>query len=69
MIARLVLAVVVAVVTGLVLVYLLGPVLVSLVLPIAVAVGNFLIQWGFILGILAGLWYFFSGQTWPMRRA
>jgi hypothetical protein len=67
MIARLVLSVVVAVVVGLALVYLLGPVLASLVVPIAVAVGDFLTRFGFLLGALAGLWYFFSGQTWPMR--
>jgi hypothetical protein len=68
MIARLVMAVVVAVIVGLVLVYLLGPVLVSLVIPIAVVVGDFLVRFGFILGVLAGLEYFFSGQTWPMNR-
>jgi hypothetical protein len=68
MIARLVMSLVVAVIVSLVLVYLLGPILVGLVIPIAVVVGEFLVRFGFILGILAGLAYFFSGQTWPMNR-
>ena len=67
MIARLVLAVVVAIIVGLVCMYLLGPILVSLAVPIAVVVGDFFIKWGWTLGVLAGLWYFFSGSTWPMR--
>lgn len=65
MIARLVLALVVAILTGLACVALLGPILVSIGVPIAVVVGNFFVQWGWVLGILAGLWYFFSGTTWP----
>ncbi len=68
MITRIVLAVVVAVVVGLVLAYLLGPILVSLAIPIAVVVGDFFVRWGFALGVLAGIWYFFSGSTWPMNR-
>jgi hypothetical protein len=69
MIGRLVCALVVAIVVGLALVYLLGPILISMTLPIALIVGDFLVKWGFILGLAAGLWYFFSGQTWPLRRA
>ena len=60
MIARLVLAVVVAVVTGLVCI-LLGSVLASLGVPIAVTIGDFLHQWAWVIGVLAGLWYFFAG--------
>jgi uncharacterized membrane protein YvlD (DUF360 family) len=67
-ITRLVLAVVVAVIVGLLLAYLLGPILVSLAIPIAVVVGEFFVKWGFALGVLAGIWYFFSGSTWPMRK-
>lgn len=61
MIGRLVIAVVVAVVVGLVLVALLGPILISLAVPIAVVVGEFFIRWGWVLGVLAGLYYFFAG--------
>lgn len=60
MIARLVLAVVVAVVTGLACI-LVGGILASLGVPIAETVGDFLVTWGWVLGVLAGLWYFFAG--------
>jgi hypothetical protein len=59
MIARVVLSVVVAVVVGLLLV-LLGHILDTITVPIAVTIGDFCIQWGFVLGVLAGIWYFFS---------
>ncbi len=68
MIKRAVLAVIVAIFVGLVCMYLLGPILVSLVVPIAVIVGDFFVRFGWTLGILAGLWYFFSGSSWPSRR-
>lgn len=61
MIGRIVIAVVIAVVVGLLLVWLLGPVLVSLAVPIAVAVGEFFVRAGWVLGVCAGLWYFFLG--------
>jgi len=61
MIARIVIAVVIAVVVGLLCVGLLGPILVSLAVPIAVTVGHFFTKWGWVLGVLAGLWYFFVG--------
>jgi hypothetical protein len=64
MIARLVLAVVVAVVVGLVCL-LLGGILGSLGVPIAETVGSFLARWGWVLGILAGLWFFFGGGSFP----
>ena len=68
MIKRAVLAVIVAIFVGLVSMYLLGPILVSLGAPIAVIVGDFFVRFGWTLGILAGLWYFFSGSAWPSRR-
>ena len=69
MIARLALSVVVAVVVGLIC-QLFGPILISMGVPFAVAVGAFLVQWGWVLGICAGIWYFFSGGgfTWPLHR-
>lgn len=61
MIARVVLSVVVAVVVGIVLVALLGPILDTLKVPIATTIGNFFIAYGYVIGVLCGLWYFFSG--------
>jgi hypothetical protein len=65
MILRIVAAVVVAVVVGLLLVALLGPILVGLTVPIAVTVGDFFVKWGWVLGVLAGLWFFVSGTSLP----
>jgi len=61
MIARIVIAVVIAVIVGLLCVGLLGPILVSLAVPIAVTVGHFFTKWGWALGVLAGLYWFFIG--------
>lgn len=55
------LAVVVGVAVGLIALFL-GTVLNSLAVPPATAVGGFLIQWCWVLGILAGVWYFFRGS-------
>lgn len=63
MLAKLILAVVVAVIVTLAC-YLLGAILVALTVQIAVTIGNWLKQYGAVLGILAGLWHFFSGATW-----
>lgn len=56
---KLILAVVVAVVVTLAC-YLLGAILDALTVQIAVTIGNFLKSYGAVIGILAGLWYFFS---------
>ena len=61
MIQRIVLALVVAVVVGLVLVALLGPILVGLTVPIAITVGNFFVAYGWVIGVLCGLWFYFAG--------
>jgi hypothetical protein len=63
MIARIVLAVVVAVVVTIVCVGLLGPILDDLRVSIATTLGRFLIAWGGAIGILAGLWYYFAGDA------
>lgn len=60
MIQKLVLAVVVAVVVTLGCV-LVGSILLSLKVAIAVTVGGFLKSYGSVLGVLAGLWFFFAG--------
>jgi hypothetical protein len=68
MIARVVLAVVVAVVVTLACI-LLGGILADLKIDVAVTIGKFLENYGAVIGILAGLWYFFSGGgiSWPGR--
>lgn len=67
MLSRLILSVVVAVATGLVCV-LVGSILGSINVPIAETVGNFLRQYAWAIGILSGLWYFFSGGTVTINR-
>lgn len=63
MFSRIVLAVVVAVVVSLACI-LVGGILASLGVTIAVTVGVFLKSYAWVLGVLAGLWYFFSGANW-----
>ena len=67
MLSKVILAVIVAVVTTLGCV-LLGGILASLGVTIAVTIGTFLKEYAPILGVLAGLWHFFTGGTW-LRRA
>jgi hypothetical protein len=59
---KLILAVVVAVVVTLAC-YLLGSILTVLSVSIAVTIGDWLQKYGSVLGILAGLWYFFNGSS------
>lgn len=62
MIENIVVAIVIAALIGLLLVGLLGPVLVSVGIPIVVVLGNFFVKWGWVLGVLVGLiWYFGGG--------
>jgi hypothetical protein len=60
MIRKLILAVVVAVIVTLVCI-LLGAILTALSVQVAVTIGHFLEDFSSVLGILAGLWYFFAG--------
>lgn len=62
MISRLVLAVVVAVIVTLGCI-LLGAILASLTVAVAVTIGDWLKNYAAVLGILAGLAWFFSGRT------
>ncbi len=64
MIVRLILAAVVMVVVGLVCI-LLGSVLATLKVPVLTTIGGFLEAWGWVLGFLAGVWYFFAGGSFP----
>ena len=61
MISKLVLSVVVAVVVTLGCI-LLGAILVTLKVDVAVTIGNFLKNYGAVIGVLSGLWYFFAGR-------
>ena len=68
LLSRLVLAVVVAVLVTLGCI-LVGSILLALEVSIAVTIGDFLKKYGSVLGVLAGLWYFFSGASWaPWNR-
>ena len=60
MLSRLVIAVVVAVLVTLACI-LLGAILVTLRVDIAITVGEFLKDYAGVLGVLAGLYSFFSG--------
>lgn len=66
MISRLILSVVVAVAVTL-LCMLVGGLLVTLDIGVALVVGGFLEHYAVALGILAGLWYGFSGANWFHR--
>ncbi len=62
MISRFILAVVVAVVVTLGCM-LLGAILITLKVSVAVTVGDFLKTYSAVLGVLAGLYSFFTGRT------
>lgn len=61
LIARIVGGLIIAVVVGVILVALLGPILRDLNVPIADTVGGFFVKFGWLLGVLAGLWWAFFG--------
>lgn len=67
MIQTIVLAVLIAVIVGL-LATLLGRVLKTLAVPIAVTVGGFLEQYGWTIGVIAGLWYIVTGGSFFPRK-
>ena len=41
---------------------LLGAIFTALKVDIAVQVGEFLKEWGFVIGVLVGLYHFFTGK-------
>ena len=63
MIETIVLAVLVAIVVGLLLTALLGPLIKSLPAPVAAIIGDFFIKYCWGLCLIAGLWYFFVGPA------
>jgi hypothetical protein len=62
MVTRIVLACVVGIATALV-ILLIGLVLVAIKVPIATTVGGFLETWCWVFGLLAAIWFFFTGRT------
>ena len=60
MIQKIVIAILVAVIVGLLCIFL-GTVLGSINAPITEAIAGFLKTWGWAIGVIAGLWYFFAG--------
>lgn len=64
MVSRIVLAIVVGVVVALG-ILLLGLVLVAMgaSVPVLVTIGGFAEKFCWVFGLLAGLWFFFSGRT------
>jgi hypothetical protein len=68
MLTRIVLAIIVAAAVGLGCIFL-GMLLASLGIPITDAVAAFLTTWGWVIGVLAGLWFFFSGGSFPSIRS
>jgi ABC-type polysaccharide/polyol phosphate export permease len=67
MLSRLILAVVIAVIVTLACT-LVGAILISLGVAIATTIGDFLRSYSAALGVLSGLWYYFSGATWWPRK-
>lgn len=65
MLRKLILAVVVAVIVTLGC-YLLGAILITLKVDIAITIGNFLKSYGGVLGVVAGLWHFFTDGNWKI---
>jgi hypothetical protein len=60
-IEHIVIALIIAIVIGALLVYLLGPVIASIPAPVAAIVGNFFVKFGWAIGLLVALWWFFIG--------
>lgn len=65
MIEAIVIALLIAIVVGALLVYLLGPIIKSIPAPVATIVGDFFTQFGWFIGLIAGLWWFFTGGHFP----
>lgn len=63
MIESIVVAVVIAIIVGALLVYLLGPIIKTVPAPVAAIAGDFFIKWGWAVGILVGLLWYFGGGS------
>lgn len=60
MLEAIIIAVLVAAVVGFLLVVVLGPILSMLKVPIVVFFGGILVSWGWAIGVVVGLFYFFG---------
>jgi len=63
MIQRIIVAILVGVIVWLLCLFG-GGLLATLRIEPIVFVGHFLEQWAYVIGVLAGLWYFFAGGGW-----
>lgn len=63
MIEAIVVAVIIAIAVGVLLVALLGPLIKTIQAPVAQIAGDFFVKWGWAIGLLAGLLWFFSGGS------
>ena len=63
LIIAIVLAVIIATVVGLLLMRVVGPLILMLPGPVGKIIGDFFVQYGWILGALVGLWWFFAGPA------
>ena len=61
MIEAIIVAVILAALIGIVLVGLLGPILQKTSIPIVTVLGDFFVKWGWALGVLIGLLWYFGG--------
>jgi hypothetical protein len=65
MLWRIAQAAIIAGVVGFLLVVIIGPVLTMLQVPIAVFLGGVCVNWGWAIGVFAGLiWFFWGGAGW-----
>lgn len=59
------LAIVIAAAVGIVLMVFIGPILAGLKVPILTTVGAGLASWGWVIGVLAGAWFYLRGASAP----
>ena len=64
MLTRIILAIIVGAVVWLLCLFG-GGLLATLAIPPIVFIGKFLAQWAYVIGVIAGLWYFFTGGKLP----
>lgn len=67
MLTRIVLSIVVAIVVALVCI-LVGGILEAFNVNVLEQIGDFLQDYSTLIGVLAGIWYFFSGHTFNLDR-
>ena len=69
LIEAIIIAVVLAVIVGALLVYLLGPIIKTIPAPIAQIIGDFFVRFGWAIGLLVGvIWFFFGGSLFGIGK-